>query len=50
MLTVIAILLGVNIFVNIFTLSLIINSKKFINDRLSATELLMAVSKSQKGR
>ena len=45
MLTVIAILLGVNICVNILTLSLIIKSNNIINDRLSATKLLMEVSK-----
>lgn len=45
MLMVIAVLLGAaNICVNIFTLSLIIKSNKIINDRLSATKLLMAVS------
>lgn len=44
MLTVIAILLGVNICVNIFILSLVIKCKKIINDRLSASKLLKAVS------
>lgn len=46
MLMVIAVLLGVvNICVNIFTLSLVINSNKIINNRLSAVKLLMEVGK-----